>query len=88
MSPANVEKANAAAKKAGTKTVEKTASWNYSWVASNNAINTSLFLIRVDTASGNGTTFAEGTLTAIELVSLVGIAAAEGSHADNFVFVA
>jgi hypothetical protein len=57
-------------------------------VLSDNNINTSLFLIVVTSATANAAKFAEGALTAIELVTLVGVVNATASHADNFVFVA
>jgi Ca2+-binding RTX toxin-like protein len=57
-------------------------------VLSDNAIDTSLFLIRVNAQTADGATFAVGALTAIELISLVGVADAAISHADNIDFVA
>ena len=57
-------------------------------VLSDNNINASLFLIVVTSATANAANFASGALTAIELVTLVGVVNATASHADNFVFVA
>jgi len=57
-------------------------------VASDNGVDTHLFIVAHGTESTDDTDFEAGGLTAMEFAVLKGVSASEDLHADNFSFIA
>jgi Ca2+-binding RTX toxin-like protein len=57
-------------------------------VLSDNDINSALFLIVVGSNTADNAAFASGSLTAVELLTLAGVSAAEAATDENFAFTA